>query len=421
MSHFLMLVKMNFKLLLRNKGFLFFLLLTPIVSVLILNIKLDDSSEIINKDISNDIIELKSIEDRSIYNVNPITYAVKVYDASESGLSDYLLNSLADTGMYAVCRVKIPEMTSSEAKEQAKKDAFGDRNGTILYLEKDFDEHVIKGDYQKLFIMFNVSEDERTKMFKQDLTTEITRYNRLVANTGGDEASVVKLLKKIDDSLPKCKSINVSSVGNLDLTKEQNNAKTLIGYSLAIITLGFLFCGVCVASTVIEEQNNKVYTRIMLTKVGRYEYLLSKLVICFFITLTQTGIMGICMFVIGNRDFLISKASFLLMIFLLGLIFCLISLSVGILIGDVMGANYATFAIWSISGLFAGLYFPVDSLSETIKMMSKLVPQHWVLKASEMIMTGDKSAYVMILCITVAYVLITLSIGVIGLKLKRED
>ena len=41
MNHFLELLKINMKLLLRNKGFLFFLLVTPIVSMIIMNIHTD--------------------------------------------------------------------------------------------------------------------------------------------------------------------------------------------------------------------------------------------------------------------------------------------------------------------------------------------------------------------------------------------
>ena len=43
MSHFLELLKINAKLLLRNKGFLFFLLVAPLLSVVILNLHMDTS------------------------------------------------------------------------------------------------------------------------------------------------------------------------------------------------------------------------------------------------------------------------------------------------------------------------------------------------------------------------------------------
>lgn len=43
MSRLIEMLKINMKLLLRNKGFLFFLLVTPIVSVIIMTIRTDSS------------------------------------------------------------------------------------------------------------------------------------------------------------------------------------------------------------------------------------------------------------------------------------------------------------------------------------------------------------------------------------------
>ena len=54
MSHFLTLLKINIKLLLRNKGFLFFLVVTPIVSVIILGLKTETA--IINKEYNEEIL-----------------------------------------------------------------------------------------------------------------------------------------------------------------------------------------------------------------------------------------------------------------------------------------------------------------------------------------------------------------------------
>jgi len=62
----------------------------------------------------------------------------------------------------------------------------------------------------------------------------------------------------------------------MELTQTQINQHTQIGYAFAFVTLGFLFCGVFVAHSVIEEQNNKVFIRLMLTKVSGKEYFISK-------------------------------------------------------------------------------------------------------------------------------------------------
>ena len=86
-----------------------------------------------------------------------------------------------------------------------------------------------------------------------------------------------------------------------------------------------------------------------------------------------------------------------------------------------MSANYAVFTLWSISALLAGLYFPLDSTSTVLKSISYLMPQRWFMKAAELLLVGDKSAYSMILYITVAYLILIVSIGGIGLKIKRTD
>jgi ABC-type multidrug transport system permease subunit len=92
----------------------------------------------------------------------------------------------------------------------------------------------------------------------------------------------------------------------------------------------------------------------------------------------------------------------------------------GVLLGDVMSSNYAVFAIWSISAMLAGLYFPLDDTTKALKTLSYLMPQRWFLDASELLLVGDKGAYSMVLCITVAYLITIISIGSVGLKIKRH-
>ena len=86
-----------------------------------------------------------------------------------------------------------------------------------------------------------------------------------------------------------------------------------------------------------------------------------------------------------------------------------------------MSSNYAVFAVWSISALLAGLYFPLDDTSAALKALSNLMPQRWFMKAAEMLFVGDKNVYSMVICITVAYLVVVMSIGSIGLKVKRAE
>lgn len=71
--------------------------------------------------------------------------------------------------------------------------------------------------------------------------------------------------------------------------------------------------------------------------------------------------------------------------------------------------------------MLAGLYFPLDDTTKALKALSYLMPQRWFMDASELLLTGDKSAYSMVLCVTVAYLVAIISIGGVGLKFKKYE
>lgn len=419
MSRFAILMKLNLKLLLRNKIFLFFLCLTPIVAVFILNLKTESSLYDEKEDRSN-IIELEDCSDKAIYVGDTSAFIIKVYDASNSELSEYVLKELAKSGMFSICRSDVSDMTEEEVSERAGKDAFDDRAGALVYLKKDFDQFILKGEYEKAIRLYDVSEDERWELFEGDLSATLAQLYQLGTNAGMDGESILSTLNAIEEELPEKEVVSLSGKEDIVLTSEQNTYRDRIGYALSFFTLGFLFCGVCIAHTVIEERDHKVYTRLMMSRLSRLEYLGAKLAMTVVISVMQILVLGICMFAM-DTDFGMSRFSFLGIIFLLGLIFSVLSFVSGILFGDVMSANYAAFVIWSISSLLAGLYFRMDYTSTAMQAISCLMPQHWFLEASELLIVGDKSAYFMIIYITIAYLVVIMSVGSVGLKMKHTE
>lgn len=416
MSKWVALLKMNMKLLFRNKGFLFFLCVTPVVSALILNLKVDTS---LDNEVQTGVIELETSSNKAVYRGNTFAYIIKVYDGSGTELSEYLLKRLAATGMFSVCRYDARELAGEEVEQQAEKDAFDDRAGTILYIKKDFEKAVLAGDYQSAIQVYSVSDDERWDLFETELTEAISQIHSVAEFAGADSGKTVEMLEQIEDEIPQKSIVNLTGKKEVELTDKQGSQKSQIGYAFAIITLGFLFCGVFVAHTAIEEQNNKVYTRAMLSKLTRAEYFCSKFLAAFAMSVVQTLILGLCIFSIKNMDFGINKYAFLYIILCLGLIFSTISFLLGILLGEVMSANYAVFTVWSVSALLSGLYFPLDATSDVIKTVSYLMPQRWFIKVAELLLVGDKGAYSMVLYVTVAYLIVCISVGSIGLKVKR--
>lgn len=410
-------IKMNLKLLLRNKGFLFFLLVTPALSAFILNVKMEHAVYIdaVDKTV---VLELKDYTEKAVYVGDTSACIIKVYDASNSELSDYVLNQLAAMGMFSVCRADVSGLTEDEVEEIAKADAFDDRAGLLLYLKEDFDVAVLEGSWKQGVTLYAVSNDERQELFKTELVDLFARIKQVQILTGDDISVMLETLTDMQEHLPEKRVVNLAGKEEIALTEQQVNQKTQIGYAFAIITLGFLFCGVCVAHSVIEEQNNKVFTRVMLTKLSRRDYFISKFVIALIISLLQTLVLAVCLSFIRGLDVGMNIMSFLVVIFLLGLILSTLSLLLGVVLGDIMSANYAVFTIWSISALLAGLYFPLDDTTKALKALSYLMPQRWFMDASELLLVGDKSAYSMLLCVTMAYLIIIISVGGVGLKIK---
>ena len=414
------LVKMSLKLLLRNKGFLFFLIATPALSALILNVKMEHAMHGDNagKEV---ILELKDYTDKAVYVGDTSACIIKVYDASNSELSEYVLNQMAATGMFSVCRARITGLSEEDVEKNAKRDAFDDRAGMLLYLKAGFDEAVLDGTWEQGVKLYVVSEDERQELFVTELKDLLARIKQVQGFTGNDITAMLEMLTDIQGKLPEKRIVNLAGREEIVLTEQQTNQRTQIGYAFAFITLGFLFCGVCVAHSVIEEQNNKVFTRVMLTKLSSRDYFISKFVVAIVICVMQTLVLAVCISFIKGLDVGMSTMSFLVVIFLLGLIFGTLSLLLGIILGDVMSSNYAVFAIWSISALLAGLYFPLDDTTKTLKTLSYLMPQKWFMDASELLLAGDKSAYSMLLCVTVSYLIVIFSIGGVGLKIKKYE
>lgn len=415
------LIKTSLKLLMRNKMFLFFLLVIPVLPAIVLTIKMDHTAAYTDTKAAWAVIELDDCTTKAVYLGNTSAYIVKVYDASGTDLSEYVLNQITATGMFSVCRSDVSEMTEEAVLAQAKKDAFDDRAGVLLYLKKDFEEAVLENELEDAMQIYLVSEDGRQELFETEMKNLLEQISYARGIVGKDSSAIVEMLETIGTEMPDKKVVSLASKDEIELTNEQLNQRTLIGYAYAFLSLGFLFCGVCVAHNVIEEQNNKVFTRVMLSKVTTKEYFLAKFVVAFIISIMQTFVLAICLFVITDMDFGISIWSLLLLIFLLGLIFGVLSLLLGVLLGDVMSSNYAVFTVWSISALLAGLYFPLDDTTVALKTLSYLMPQRWFMNATELLLVGDKGAYSMVLYVTVAYLVVFLSVGGVWLKVKRNE
>lgn len=412
------LIKSSLKLLFRNKSFWFFLVIVPILSTFVLRAH-QMNSITLSKQAEGTVAELESEEEKVAYYSSQGAFVVKVYDACGSELSEYMLKKIASSGAFSIVRATVPDMDKISADARVKYDGEFDRMGAALYIAQDYDRLVAGGEEDEALTLYVLSDDARIEMLEYSMRKELALIQKTVADWTLPEA--VKILNQKLASAPKKEVVRISSGSSRTLTQDQENRKTAIGYAIAFMTLGYVFCGVFVAHTVIKDEHDKVLTRLRLTGMSSYTYFASKFVISAIATALMTIVLGIFSLVIDAEKFGVGRVKFLLMMFLLGLIFSSISLVIGVIMGDVMNSNIAAFALFSLSSLLAGTFFPLDGTSKLIKAIASLMPQKWFLDATEMFFVGDRKAYLILLAVTCSYLLLALSVGGVGVKIRNGE
>ena len=411
-------IKSTLKLLFRNIIFWIFLIATPLLSMVMLRVQADNIGSYDSADLE-EIIEIDNADDRAGYFGGNGKYVVKVYDASCSELSEYMLNCLEQSGMITAVRAKVPEMTEGEAKDHADFDGYSDLVGADLYLDKDFDEYVLNGEADKALTVYILSDDERCEI----LENEIKMFMGQVSNAllMGNREDVIDTLEAMYDALPNNETVLIGSSDGRDLTNKQLDQKALVGYAFAFLTLGFVFGGVLIAYTVIRERKDMVLTRVKLTRLTDPQYFAAKFICGGIVSFMYAVVTSLMTLTIDESKLGMSRIGFFAMIFALGLIFCSLSLMMGILFDYVMSATVSAFILWTLSSLLSGLYFSLDAAGDAIKTMSYIMPSKWFLDATEMLMLGDNKVYFMILCVTTAYLIVTLGLGSIGIKIRNHE
>ena len=237
----------------------------------------------------------------------------------------------------------------------------------------------------------------------------------------GSEDEIINNLDTLRDFLPAKETVLLDGTAGRALTNKQLDQKALMGYAFAFLTLGFVFGGVLIAYSVIRERKDMVLTRVKLSLLTDAQYFAAKFICGGIVSFLFAIVTSVITLSIDADKLGMSRVGFFSMIFLLGLIFCSLSLMIGILFDDVMSATVSAFILWTLSSLLSGLYFSLDAAGDAIKTMSYLMPSKWFLDATEMMMLGDNKVYFMILCVTAAYLIVTLGLGSIGIKIRNHE
>ncbi len=424
------LIKSGIKLLFRAKIFWVFLLVVPFLSILMIRSKAELAMY------QSDEERIEEIEDADAkvgYYGNAGQFVVKLYDASMDGLSEYLVTRLAKTGMITVCRADVTGdvrdglLAQDFVDEHVRNDGYEDRMGAAVFIAPDFAEKILGGNEKEAVSVYALSDDKRIDILERELDLQISKilqYRKLVSMQKGDEAAaedVLAFLESADAELPEKSVKTVNGGQGRSLTEVQVNQQTRLGYAFSFLTFAFVFCGIFIAQNTITEQKNGVLVRAGLAGVSTGTYFSSKFLLGVITSLIVTAVVGGYSFMIDMEDLGMGRGEFIVLVFLMGLIFCSISVLLGILMGDVLSSCIAAFTVWCMSSLLSGLYFPLNYTTAAVRFISSLMPQRWFMDAVEMIYVNDNHVINMLSCVAAAYIISILSIGALGLKMKRAE
>lgn len=383
LNNALRMAKSTAKLLLRNKAFLVVGIVIPLIATVCMNLwnNMDKPEK------KDGVYELESMNTQIAYQVDFYRYPVKVYDKIYNEESKNFCDNLDAAGVFQIFRVDVSNVSEDEIMDSVKFTPKNDKVGAIIVLEDNFSDSTI----------YEIGEDDRFDLLVNSFELAVKNHNAV----SGDSVVTYVSVKSDDD---------------IDYYETRT-----VGYCIAIATIAFVFGGVLVLGTILQEKQDHVYSRILLTKANKASYLLSKIFLVIGTSLFQAIVMLLAFVLFVRADIGITVFQFFIVVFLEGLIFNLLSVCTGLFCKSMAGSAFLSFVIWSLSALLSGSYFDISGASETYRKVALLMPERWALFSVSRFQNGNSSGYSLMLCATLAYLVIIFVIGILGLKLNDEE
>ncbi|AGK98092.1 ABC transporter permease [Clostridium pasteurianum] len=397
MSGFFVMLKSNLKLLFRNKASIFLFLLIPLVSALILKIP-------VNSDNSETAVFKTS---------------VTVFDNSKSELSKEIINLLNSNSSYKITVYEGSTKDLNSAKEKAVNIANRTPTNGFIYIPSGFSDAVIKGNNENLLNVFTTGTDERVKLLENNINMILSRFNMYSTMAKGDKTVFQQLMKEAAQNKTEEK-LNSVTQGEKALNTVEKSQIYNFGYLVAIMSITLMFSGNFIASIFIEEKNNRVLKRIMLTKSSIFNYGMVKVYVAIAALIVQIAMIAISIKLFVRVDVGMNLFEISILILGLGLIFNTLSIALGAIFESLSNSNYLTFFITTITALMSGLYFPLDITPKWMQNVSLLMSQRWVVKTAEQILLGSNQWGIVFGMVVIAYMALFLSIGFLGLKVNNN-
>ena len=389
-NQILQMSKMTIKILFRNKLFLFFAVVMMVGATLVLNVTVDKSEKT-----SGSIVMMEEYDGQMAYLEDVEKFQVKIYCRNEKSMD--FIKTMEDGGMFQFFVADCEGLSMEEILDAVNYTAMHDKVDAIMVIDK--------GQMPDCVSIYRTGEDERYEMFESFANSKLTAF------VNGTTKTEKKVVVETIDSKEK------TTAWEMEVDYQKTS---IFGSVMAIYSVAFLFSGIMILGTIIAEKDNRVYTRVLLSKASPYSYIAAKFIVVFAVALIESLVALAAYGFLVKPDVGLSLGQLFFILLSTGLIFNSLSVGIGICCGNTLTASILSFSVWVITALLGGLYFDINNASDWYKSVATLMPQRWSLKVASLFMNGNNLGYSLLLIVSITYIVVILLVGVLGLKLSNR-
>jgi ABC-2 type transport system permease protein len=174
-----------------------------------------------------------------------------------------------------------------------------------------------------------------------------------------------------------------------ETVKDTSNMKDMTYQSIGFLITFMLFSAINLSELILKEKENRTFLRILSSPVSARAYVISNVLVSFFILSLQIIVTLFMMKSVFHIDSGIPYGQMLPILLLFSLASIGLSLMIVALSRSSQAAGGLSNLIITPTCLLSGCFFPMDIMPDAVRKISNFFPQHWLLDAINKLQHGD--------------------------------
>ena len=306
-----------------------------------------------------------------------LLYTFSKADFAYSGMKLYIIDEDQSQLSNALCEYLKDEIgtenTYGTSYDEGSYGVIEREYSAVLEIPQGYEQKCIaKGSIDELTIT-TVDDYANQAFLEAYVSAYLQAAQTALATCKGDSEQFHLLLDDLKEEVVSIREVSVDAT----LEQEQAQAK---GLELAVgffLNFGFIY-GIIIALMIYEDRKEGIFRRVRVTPANSLQYILG--------IMSYMGLLGI-----GSVAILllfIQVTGWNLGVSFAGVAYCLLmyipvvlatSIAIALVVKSKIAMIFIIYGSGCLAAMLGGAYFETDKASEGIQILSKLVPQHWIM------------------------------------------